>query len=99
MPRIAAEAAPAGRGHQKTKPAQGGLRLDGRLGSERRHHGARVLLFDEGFTASLCSPLTSFCRAGLSLLSSRATRMFTYGDSAPSMIRASSAGLRPASRA
>src|SRR5690554_2816824 len=53
----------------------------------------------KSFTASDFSALASFCMASLSLLSGRATRMFTYGDSAPSITRASSDGFRPASSA
>src|SRR5690554_8209792 len=37
----------------------------------------------KSFTASDFSALASFCMASLSLLCGRATRIFTYGDSAP----------------
>ena len=49
------------------------------------------------FTCGLVRALASFWMASLSLLSGRATVKFTYGESLPSITRASLAGFRPAS--
>ena len=63
-------------------------------GSQRANQNAGstaplYFLAMKAFTSGLVSALASFCMASLSLLSGRATRKFTYGESLPSMIKAS----------